>query len=343
MYKALKKLFNSIVEFVTEEYKFLISLALVYIICTWPVNYYIIVGGGISDVSESVVVEEGYESKGSFNLSYVSELKGTTISYLLSYVIPSWDRESMDDYKYTETESYEDIEFRGDMDLKSTNGNAIKVAYELAGKECKEISSKIYIIATFDEYETELLVQDQLIGINDLEFKELTEFSNYLQQFNKGDVVEVKVIRDDEEKIIKCKVHEEEGRKILGVVLQIVREYETDPEIDITFKSSESGPSGGLITTLEIYDKLVKKDITNSLKVAGTGTVDIEGNVGIIGGVKYKLIGADAGGADVFLVPAGENYKEALEVKKEKKLDIEVIEVSTVEEAIEKLSKVEKQ
>lgn len=342
MYKALKKLFNSIVEFVIEEYKFLISLALIYIICTWPVNYYIIVGGGISDVSERVSIEEGYESEGSFNLSYVSELKGTTISYLLSYVIPSWDRENMDDYKYTETESYEDIEFRGDMDLKSTNGNAIKVAYTLAGKKCEEISSKIYIIATFDEYETELLVQDQLIGINDFEFKEVSEFSDYLQQFNKGDVVDIKVVRNGEEKVIKCKVYEEDERKILGVALQIIKEYETDPEVEITFKKSESGPSGGLITTLEIYDKLVKKDITNSLKVAGTGTVDSEGNVGIIGGVKYKIMGADAGGADVFLVPAGENYKEALEVKKEKNLDIEVIEVTTVKEAIEKLSKIKK-
>ena len=338
--KSLKNLFEYIKEFVTEEYKFLICLALFYIILTWPVNYYIIVGGGISDVGERVSVEEGYDSEGSFNLSYVSELKGTTLTYALSYIIPSWDRENMDDYKYSETDSYEDIEFRGDIDLKSTNANAIKVAFDLADKEYKEISSKIYVIATFDEYKTNFLVQDELVSVDGKSFDNTSDYSEYLQKFDVGDVVDVVVIRDGKETEISCEVYGEEERKIFGIALQIAKEYETDPEVDITFKSSESGPSGGLITTLEIYDKLVKKDITNSLKIAGTGTVDEEGNVGKIGGVKYKLIGAAAGGADVFLVPNGDNYDTALEIAKEKKLDIKIIGVSTVEEAIEELSKI---
>lgn len=343
MIKAFKKIFIETKNFIVEEYKFLVCLAIFYIVCTWPVNYYIIVGGGISDVSERVVIEDSYDSKGSFNLSYVSELKGTVLSYVLSYVIPSWEKESMDDYKYSEEESYEDIEFRGEIDLKTTNNNAIKVAYDLAKAEAKEISSTIYVIATFDEYKTNFKIRDKLISVDGKMFENTNDYSNYIQKFKAGDEVLVKVIRDGEEKEIKCKVYEEEGRKIFGIALQILKEYETKPKVDITFKSSESGPSGGLITTLEIYNRLVEEDITYSLKVAGTGTVDEDGNVGIIGGVKYKLIGAAAGEADVFLVPEGKNYEEAVKVKKEKKLDIEVIGVSTVSEAIDKLSKIEKQ
>lgn len=340
MLKVLKKGFKEVKNFIVEEYKFLLCLAIFYIVCTWPVNYYIIVGGGISDVSERVVVEDGYNSEGSFNLSYVSELKGTVLSYALSYVIPSWDRESMDDYKYSETDSYEDIEFRGEIDLKTTNNSAIKAAYDLAGKKAEEISSKIYIIATFDEYQTDLNIGDELISVDGKKFKKTTEYSEYIQKFEEGDIVAVKVVRDGKEKEIKCKIYEDEGRKIFGVALQVAKEYETDPDVEITFKSSESGPSGGLITTLEIYNRLVKEDITQSLKIAGTGTVDEEGNVGIIGGVRYKLIGAAAGDADIFLVPNGSNYNEAIKVKKEKNLDIEIIGVSTVEEAIEKISKI---
>lgn len=342
MIKRIKTFFNSILEFVREEYKFLLFLAIFYIICTWPLNYYIIIGGGISDVKERVVVEEGYKSKGSFNLSYVSELKGTTLSYLLSYIIPSWDRESMDDYKYSEAEDYEDIEFRGDIDLKSTNNNAIKVAFDLANKKCEEISSKIYVIAVVDGFETNFKVQDELISIDDKVFKTTEEYSTYVQRFEAGDTVKVKVLRDGKEKEIKCKLYEENDRKIFGVILQIAKEYETDPKVDITFKRSESGPSGGLMTTLEIYNRLVKEDITHGLNIAGTGAVDSKGNVGIIGGVRYKIMGAEAGGADIFFVPNGDNYKEAIKVKKEKKLKIKVIGVSTVEEAIKELEKLKK-
>ena len=136
---------------------------------------------------------------------------------------------------------------------------------------------------------------------------------------------------------------EEEGRKIFGIMLMIDRKYETDPKVNISFRASESGPSGGLITALEMYNGLVKKDISNGMNIAGTGTIDALGNVGSIGGVRYKVIGADAGEADVFLVPKGKNYKEAMKVKKEKKLDIKIIGVSTLEEAVLELSKLSKQ
>lgn len=339
----IKKIFNYIKEFVVEEYKFLICMLIFYIVCTFPVNYYIVTGGGISDVGERIEVTDGSKSKGSFNLSYVSELKGTVLTYGLSYIFPSWERDNMSDYKYSETETYEDIEFRGELDLESTNGSATKVAYELAGKKVEEISSKIYVIALFDEFETEFKIRDELLSVDGKSFDTVDEYSKYVQKFDVGESIKIKVLRNGKEKTINCKLHEEQGRKIFGVALQISKKYKTDPKIDITFKPAEAGPSGGLITTLEIYDKLVDEDITKGLTIAGTGTVDENGNVGEIGGVRYKVIGAEDGGADVFLVPAGENYKEAVKVKKDKDLKIKIIEVKTVKEAIEKLSKLKKQ
>ena len=158
-----KKFLKAVKEFVVEEYKFLICMAIFYIVCTFPVNYYIVIGGGVSSVGERIEVQNKTKSKGSFNLTYVSELKGTVMTYALSYIITTWDRESMSDYKYSESEDYADIEFRGELDLESTNGSATKVAYELAGKTYKEISSKMYVIGIFDEYESEFKIRDELI------------------------------------------------------------------------------------------------------------------------------------------------------------------------------------
>ncbi len=334
-----KKIFNYCKEFIKEEYRFLICMSALYIICTAPVNYYIVIGGGTSDVDERIEVSDGYEGRGSFNIAYVSELKGTVLTYALSYVIPLWERESINDYKYSENDDYEDIDFRGNIDLKTANGSAIKTAYSLANKKATEVSSKIYVIAVFDEYESGFEVQDQLISIDGATFSTIEEYSKLIQKHEVSDKITAEVIRDGKKITVSSTIYEEDNRKICGIALQNVKEYETDPKVKIAFKDSESGPSGGLITTLEIYNQLTKKDITGGLKIVGTGTVDPNGNVGPIGGVKYKVMAADQDKADVFLVPAGDNYQEAAKVKKDKKLKIKLIPVKTVEEAIDELAK----
>ncbi|MEG2378915.1 MAG: S16 family serine protease, partial [Bacilli bacterium] len=108
------------------------------------------------------------------------------------------------------------------------------------------------------------------------------------------------------------------------------------------FDSKESGPSGGLITTLTIYNYLVKEDITNGLKIAGTGTIEPDGSVGEIGGIKYKLAGVVKKKADLFFCPAGENYEEAMKEKKKNKYKIKIIGVETLDEALNYLKNYKK-
>ena len=62
----------------------------------------------------------------------------------------------------------------------------------------------------------------------------------------------------------------------------------------------------------------------------------MDGNVGEIGGIKYKLIGAYKSGANVFICPS-DNYDEAIKIKEDKNYNINVIGVSTFDEAIIKL------
>ena len=42
------------------------------------------------------------------------------------------------------------------------------------------------------------------------------------------------------------------------------------------------------------------------------------GTIGEIGGVEHKLLGACDANSDVFLVPDGQNYKDAIKYKKDK-------------------------
>lgn len=331
------KFYDKTKQFIKENYKYILSLILFYIVITYPLDYYIFTGGGISNINSRITIEDGYKEKGSLNLSYVTELQGNVLTYILSYIMPDWKRENIEDYKYDNKESIEDITFRSNLDLESTNSRAIKIAYQLANKEYKAIDTKIYITYVSSEFDTKLKVQDQIVSINGKIYKTIEEYKTYINSLNEGDSVKIKVLRDKKEKIVNTKIYKLEDKLVLGIMLQESSTYETDPKIEIKFNKSESGPSGGLITTLYIYDQLTKKNITNSYKIAGTGTIEEDHSIGSVGEVKYKLLGAVKEKTDIFIVPNGENYNTCIKVKKEKNLKIKIIGVKSIEEAIEKL------
>ncbi len=104
------------------------------------------------------------------------------------------------------------------------------------------------------------------------------------------------------------------------------------------------GPSGGLMQFLQLYDSLIEEDLLKGRHVAGTGTLSLRveggeviGTVGAVGGVKQKVIGADAAGADIFFVPPGSSdslYLQALDTVEKFTLSITVVRVETWLEAV---------
>ena len=329
----MKRLF----EYFKNEYKFILFLIFLLIISLYPLNYYIVLGGGIKDIGKRVEVENAYKEKGTFNISYVSETQATPVTYLLSYVILSWDLEKISDYKYNTNETVSDLDKRDKLELESASSNAIYYAYTLAGKSINEISSKFVVLGTFDDYPNEFKIGDELISINDTSFDDTFKFKDIINNTNIDDYVNVKVNRNKKDIIIKSKVYEDiNHNKILGIYLNNLKKYKTSPKVDVSFASNEAGPSGGLITALSIYNKLVKEDITHGKIIAGTGTMEADGSIGSIGGIEYKLKGASRK-ADIFLVPEGDNYKEAIKIKKKKKYKIKIISVSSLEDAVNKL------
>jgi PDZ domain-containing protein len=81
--------------------------------------------------------------------------------------------------------------------------------------------------------------------------------------------------------------------------------------VQIKLDQNIGGPSAGLIFSMGIYDVLTPGSLTGGKAIAGTGEIDGEGNVGPIGGIQQKLVGAQSDGAKLFLVPA-DNCAEAL-------------------------------
>jgi PDZ domain-containing protein len=86
-----------------------------------------------------------------------------------------------------------------------------------------------------------------------------------------------------------------------------------------------------MMHALAIIDTLTPGEMTNGHIVAGTGTIAYDGAVGPIGGIRQKVVGAEAAGAEYILVPA-DNYESALTAPRE---SIEIVSIDTLQDAID--------
>ena len=331
------KVYLKIKKFMKEYYKSIIFLIVCYFVFTFPLPYYIYAGGGTINIDDRVEIDGSESSSGSLNFAYVRELEGNVASFILGNLIPSYEVEKREDVELNEDESNEDIMFRNRIYLENANQTAIMLAYTASGKTV-EISDRHFYVIYVDEKEDDgLRVGDELLKVNGKDIVEIEDYTNEIQEFNEGDKVNVTVIRDDKETDVTATVKVEDNVKLTGISVSTIYDYKTVPEIELNFRDSEGGPSGGLMLTLAIYDKLTDGDLTNGLTIVGTGTISSDGSVGEIGGVKHKLNGAVKANADIFLVPKGDNYKEALKEKEKHDYDIEIKAIGTFDEAVEYL------
>ena len=312
---------------------------IIYTVFTYPLPYYIYTNGGTINVNNRIIVENKTESEGSYNLCYVGQLQATIPTYLLSYVIPGWEMIKQEEVALDKNETDKDILTRDKLYLEDGNNNAIMASFDLANKEYEIVDSNPIIVYILEEVDTNLKIGDEIIKVEGKNTNSREEIANVLKDKNVGDKIEIEVINNGKKQTKYARIINYEGEKVLGIAIIDKYKLKTSPNVRIGFKKKESGSSGGFITSLALYDFLVDEDISKGLKISGTGTIDKDGKVGEIDGVKYKLKGAVKNHADIFFVPNGDNYKEAIKIKKKKKYNIDVVGVSTLKDAVDYLKK----
>ena len=325
-------------KYIKSNYKFILVILSIMLLFLIEFPYYIETPGGIDNMQDRIEID-GYEIEGSFNVAYVREYRATIPTLIISLLNKNWDVIKEDDV-LLENESVDDYITRDKLFMKESISNAIYVAYTKAEKQIKVLDTNSVILYIDKNSDTNLKVGDTILEIEGNKITNKEDIVEIIKKYNIGDKLNFKVKNSNKEYNRYAKVIELENEKKLGILLVTLNEYEANPSINVKIEDNESGSSAGLIAALTIYNNLVKEDITHGLTIVGTGTIDINGNVGSIGGVSYKLKSAEAEGADIFLVPKGENYEEAIKIKKEKKYKIKIIGVSTFEEAIEYLTKI---
>lgn len=323
-------------KFIKENKLYLITMLLIVVIANIKLPYYVDAPGGIIDISDRIVVDNRKEYKGSLNMLYVTQYQATVPIYLMSYLLKDWDLESIEESQIS-NESYQEIDMRNKIMLNNSIANATYVAYNAAGKKIETKNIKYLVLANLKE-DTPIKIGDEILEIAGTKVESLDTIKKAIDSHNVGDTLILKIKRNNKEQELSIKLDEINGVKALGIIVMSNYEYETDPEITLKFRGSESGSSGGLMMSLSIYSAISGQDILKGRNIAGTGTIDIDGTVGPIDGIKYKIMGAVKNNMDIVLVPSG-NYKEAKEVVKDKNYDIELVEIKTFKDAIDYLLK----
>ena len=331
----IKRIKKYIINDIKRNYKFYIGLFLIMALFLVRFDYVIYTPGSLENLNDRIIVTPSNESKGSMNLTYVTSIPANIPNMLLSLIIPNWDIESLNNMR-VEDESEKEIENRDKIYLKDTSYDAVIAAFKEANMKYEITDVDVTITYIYNIAKTNLKVGDVIKTINGVKITSFNSLINEVNKYEVGEKLIINVLRNN--KIIECEatIVLEENKKMIGISLAELKNIKTNPEVKFVFKNNESGSSRGLMCALEIYNRITKYDITKGDIISGTGVIDENGNVGSIGGVKYKLKGAVNKHAKVFIVPSG-NYEEAMSLKNKYNYNIEIIKADTLSNVIKAL------
>lgn len=159
----------------------------------------------------------------------------------------------------------------------------------------------------------------------------MTQVTNVIQKLTPGSQVTFEITRDDKKQTITTGTQDSGGKAAVGIAIESENVFPFDVDIQL---NNVGGPSAGMMFALGIIDKLTATNLTGGRIIAGTGTIDAQGNVGAIGGIQMKTIGARDAGATVFLAPAS----NCAEAKANQPAGLELVKVNTLQDALNALA-----
>ena len=201
------------------------------------------------------------------------------------------------------------------QNMVTSENVAIAVALDSLDYEIESEGDGVLVVGLLDDspVKDKLIKNDLIISINNELVRSASEFISMLRTYEIGDIVNIGLIRNEQELTIQTKLIEHveyENEPMVGFLASTPNQQFIFPfEVDIK-TGNVGGPSAGMMMALNVYNLLTEDDITNGKKIAGTGTIEIDGSIGPVGGVKQKVIAAKRANAGLILVPTA-NYEEA--------------------------------
>jgi Predicted secreted protein containing a PDZ domain len=227
------------------------------------------------------------------------------------------------------------------LDMTASQNFAMEAAYRYAG-----ISYATYtelMVGNIYGESKDIQIGDRIIEAEGKTVNDMVQFTSAVADKKEGDTVALILQRGDQKISAAVPYHLLAGNLTVALVapvpdgislgeLNFVKPQE--PVNGIEIKAGDiGGPSAGLMFALQSINLLTGQDLTEGLRIAGTGTLDSLGNVGAIGGITFKVAAADKAGAQLFLAPEA-NFAEASAKAKELQSEMKVIPVTSLDTAV---------
>jgi PDZ domain-containing protein len=312
----------------------------------WPIKvpYYTLSPGPVYDTSDFVDVVEidsAVDANGELFFLTVSLQEANVFEWVAAKLSRKVDLSPRENIR-PEGVSRDQLRRENLARMQQSKTDAQFVALTQLGFEPTYIGTGALVIDTVEGTGSEgvLLAEDVIVAIdgNDVEFRD--DLPELLADKEIGDsvfvIVERPVSGSEDPDVLELEIvlgpHVDDPAKpMIGILVDNntpIVEFPVEIKMD---SQNIGGPSAGMMFALEIINQMTEEDITDGLRIAGTGTIRRDGTVGPIGGVKQKVFAAIDAGATVVFIPA-DNYDDALLAAGD---DITVVRIETIDDPLD--------
>jgi PDZ domain-containing protein len=282
---------------------------------------------------KQVVQIEGtqtHPTSGHLNMTTVSQRDDLTLGEALTLWLSGQEQLVPRDLVYPPGKSRDDVDKANNADFKNSEDSA-----EYAALGYLKYPQAVTIATVSDPGPSvgKLKAGDAIDMVNGKPMANVEQFTTFLKNTKPGEVVTIDFRRKNEPPgVVQITLGTNKDRDY-GFMGVAVLDAPWAPFLVDFNLANVGGPSAGLMFSLALVDKLTTGDLVGSTFVAGTGTINVEGKVGPIGGITHKMAAARAAGASVFLVPA----KNCYEASTDSPAGLRLMKVETLSQAVDAL------
>jgi PDZ domain-containing protein len=289
-------------------------LALLFVAFLLPVPFVKLAPGPtfnvIGDADGRPVIDitgtETYPVSGTLDMTTVLESGGprgglTFVDAIASWANPS-DAVVPRELMFPDDVSGEDVQTRQAMLFSTSESNAVAAALTYLDKP---LLTEVVVTAVYGDTPSDgvLLPKDEIVSIDGTAVTAPSQVVEAVRGAPIGTTFELVVQREGAEQTVSVtSAANPDDETVPYIGIGVGEFYQAEFPIDFTL-SDVGGPSAGLMFATGIVDKLTPDDLVAGRHIAGTGTIEPDGTVGPIGGIRQKLAGARNAGATLFVMP----------------------------------------
>lgn len=323
----------------------------VYLSLYIPVPYFIAIPGQAIELDTIIEVEDGNKESGELMLTSVSMYSGSVAAIIYSKfnsfmeIIPK-------ELILDKDENQQDYARRQLQVMDESQENAIIAAFTYLDLPIDVTNNGVLVMGILPDVPSEgvLEIGDLIVAVDDISIKKLDDLLTYFNQKDENEIVKVNYVRNKKEyseeiSLINLKNDNNQDIKNgkVGLGIYPFEDRMVNTPKNVKFNTDDiGGPSAGLMFALEIINQMSEEDLTKGYKIAGTGTIDLDGNVGQIGSPRLKVKTAYDNGAEIFFVPKDKDDIDTNEIEaklsnKDLGNEMKIVPVANLKDAIEYL------